>query len=190
MRTLITERLARLSALGSPEAGAGLREAAVLVPLIEHPSGLTVLLAQRTQHLQHHPGQISLPGGGIEPGDADAVAAALRETEEEVGIPPERVEVIGRLEPLVTITRFRVTPVVGFVRPGFELRLDPYEVEDAFEVPLEFFLDPANRELRTRRVGQRDISYYVMQYRDRTIWGATARILINFADKLTGDEPR
>lgn len=187
MRTLITERLARLSALGSPDAEAGLREAAVLVPLFERPQGLTVLLAQRTQHLQHHAGQISLPGGGIEPSDADEVAAALRETEEEVGIPPRCVEVVGRLEPLATVTGFRITPVVGFVDPAVELRLDPFEVEHAFEVPLAFILDPKNRERRSRRVGERELTYYVMDYEGRMIWGATAQILVNFADKLTDE---
>ena len=188
MRTLITERLARLSALGSPDAEAGLREAAVLVPLFERPHGCTVLLAQRTQHLHHHAGQISLPGGGIEPTDADAVAAALRETEEEVGIPPSRVQVVGQLEPLATITGFRITPFVGFVEPDVEIRLDAFEVEHAFEVPLEFILHPGNRELRSRRVGGRELSYYVMNYDGRIIWGATAQILVNFADKLAPDE--
>lgn len=188
MRTLITERLARLSALGAPDAEAGLREAAVLVPLFERPHGFTVLLAQRTQHLHHHAGQVSLPGGGIEPTDADAVAAALRETEEEVGIPPSRVEVVGRLEPLATVTGFRITPVVGFVQCEVELRLDPFEVEAAFEVPLHFFLDPKNREVRSRRVGSRELSYYVMHYDGRMIWGATAQILVNFVDKLAPDE--
>ena len=184
MRTLITERLARLSALGSPQAEAGLREAAVLLPLFERPAGMTLLLAQRTQHLHHHPGQVSLPGGGIEPSDAGAVAAALRETEEEMGIAPQHVEVVGQLEPIETRTGFRVTPVVGFVAPHVELRLDAFEVEEAFEVPLDFVLDPRNRELHSRRVNGVHVQYYVMNYNGRVIWGATAQILVNFARDL------
>lgn len=185
MRTLITERLARLSALGSPEAEAGLREAAVLLPLLDRQPDMTLLLAQRTQHLHHHPGQISLPGGGIEATDADAVAAALRETEEEVGIARDRVEVVGRLESIVTRTGFRITPVVGFVAPPVEFKLDPFEVEHVFEVPLAFVLDERNYELQARHfAGAGELSYYVLPYEGRKIWGATAQILVNFARTL------
>lgn len=185
MRALITERLARLSAFGSPQAEAGLREAAVLVPLIERPAALTVLLAQRTQHLHHHPGQVSFPGGGIEAHDPDPVAAALRETHEEMGIAPHQVEVVGRLEPIETRTGFRITPVVGFVAPDVELKLDPFEVEEAFEVPLEFLIDPRNREWHTRRFNGVEIGYYQFTYQGRVIWGATAQILVNFARELS-----
>lgn len=184
MRALITERLARLSALGSTRAAAGLREAAVLVPLLERPGGMTLLLAQRAQHLPHHAGQVSFPGGGIEARDADAVAAALRETEEEMGIAPRQIEVVGVLEPIVTGTGFRITPVVGFVAPDVELKLDPFEVAEAFEVPLEFLLDPRNRERRTRNVGGVEVGYYAFDYHGRVIWGATAQILVDFARRL------
>lgn len=188
MRTLIIERLARLSALGSTRAAAGLREAAVLVPLLERPGGMTLLLAQRTQHLQHHPGQISFPGGGIEATDADPVAAALRETEEEMGIAPRHVEVVGRLEPIETGTGFRITPVVGFVAADVELKLDPFEVAGAFEMPLDFALDPRHYERRTRNVGGADVGYYVLDYEGRVVWGATAQILVNFARQLGAAE--
>src|SRR6056297_1110083 len=123
-----------------------LRPAAVLVPLVDRADGLTVLLTERTAHLHAHAGQISFPGGAFEPGDADAVAAALRETEEEVGLAPEQVEVVGRLDTYVTRTGFEVTPVVGLVRPPVLLRPDPFEVADVFEVPLDFILDPARPE--------------------------------------------
>lgn len=185
MRTLITERLAKLSGLGSAQAAAGLREAAVLLPLIERASGMTLLLAQRTEHLHHHPGQISLPGGGVEPEDPSAIAAALRETEEEVGIPRERVEVVGQLEPVETRTGFRITPVVGFVPADIEFTLDPFEVEHVFEVPLAFVLDPGNHEWQTRHFeGAGTLGYYVLNYEGRMIWGATAQILVNFARHL------
>lgn len=184
MRALITERLARLSALGSTKAAAGLREAAVLVPIFERTDGTTLLLAQRTQHLHHHPGQISFPGGGVEEIDVDSVAAALRETEEEMGIAPRHVEVVGQLEPIDTRTGFRITPVVGFVAPDVELKLDRFEVEEAFEVPLAFVLDPRNQELHSRNVNGADVSYYVLNYQGRVIWGATAQILVNFARRL------
>ncbi|HEX7045033.1 MAG TPA: CoA pyrophosphatase [Burkholderiales bacterium] len=184
MRALITERLARLSALGSPQAAAGLREAAVLVPLFERPVGLTLLLAQRTQHLHHHPGQISFPGGGIEAHDADPVAAALRETHEEMGIAPAHVDVVGQLAPIETRTGFRITPVVGFVDPDVTLKLDAFEVDEAFEVPLDFVLDPRNCEWHTRRFNGIEVGYYQFNYRGRVIWGATAQILVNFAREL------
>lgn len=184
MRAVIIERLAKLSGLGSAEAAAGLREAAVLVPLMERPSGITVLLAQRTQHLHHHPGQISLPGGGVEATDDGPVAAALRETEEEVGIPRGRVEVIGQLEAISTPTGFHIIPVVGFVPHDVPLVLDPFEVEHVFEVPLEFVLDPRHHEVQTRHVEGVDRRFYVLNYDGRIIWGATALILVNLARHL------
>lgn len=184
MRAVIIERLAKLSGLGSTEAAAGLREAAVLVPLLERPGGFTILLAQRTQHLHHHPGQISLPGGGVEAADDGPVAAALRETEEEVGIPRGRVEVIGQLEAISTPTGFRITPVVGFVPDDVPFVLDPFEVEHVFEVPLAFVLDPRHHEVQTRTVLGVERRFYVLSYEGRHIWGATAQILVNLARHL------
>lgn len=183
MRDLITERMSR-PAGGTPPSAAGLRAAAVLIPLIDRPAGMSVLLLQRTQHLTHHAGQVSLPGGGIEPGDTDALAAALRETEEETGIAREAIEVVGGLEPIATGTGFHITPFVGFIPIDATLRLDSYEVERAFEVPLEVLLNTRNYERRTRRFNDQDVDYYLLNYEDHVIWGATARILINFSRRL------
>ena len=163
-----------------------LRPAAVLVPLIDRPEGLSVLLTQRTPHLSAHAGQIAFPGGRIEPEDADAVAAALRETEEEVGLTRDHVTVIGRLDTYVTGTGFEITPVVGIVRVPFLLTLDPIEVAEAFEVPLGFILDPNNRRQMTRMQGERRRSFFAFPFENHYIWGATAGILVNLTEVLTG----
>ena len=135
---------------------AALRPAAVLVPLVDHPPGhphgMTVLLTQRTAHLTAHAGQISFPGGRIEAHDPDPESAALRETEEEVGLPRDRVSVIGRLDTYLTGTGFEITPVVGIVTPPFPLAIDPFEVAEAFEVPLSYILDPAQPSARRTAV--------------------------------------
>lgn len=162
-----------------------LRPAAVLVPLVERDAGLTVLLTQRTAHLHAHAGQISFPGGAFEPDDADAVAAALRETEEEIGLPPGDVEILGRLDTYVTRTGFEVTPVVGLIRPPVHLRPDPFEVADVFEVPLTFILDPANPQQHSRDLLGRPRFFYAFPYEDRYIWGATAGMLLNLQEVLT-----
>ena len=158
--------------------------AAVLVGMVDHPDGLTVLLTQRTAHLTDHAGQIALPGGRIEATDPDPVHAALREAHEEVGLPPAQVEVIGRLDTYITGTGFEITPVVGLVRPPFALQLDTFEVAEAFEVPLSFIVDPANHERRTGELRGHVRSFFVLPYRDRYIWGATAAMLINLAEVL------
>jgi len=162
----------------------GLRPAAVLVPLVDHKGGMSVLLTQRTAHLSAHAGQISFPGGRIEEGDADAIAAALRETEEEVGLGRERVSVVGRLDTYVTGTGFEITPIVGIVAPPFALALDPFEVAEAFEVPLAFVLDRRNHQRVERESGGRSRCFFVLPYEDRNIWGATAGILVNLAEVL------
>ncbi len=151
--------------------------AAVLVPLVNRPAGLTVMLTQRAAHLNAHAGQISFPGGRVDPGDADRVHTALRETFEETGLPGERVETLGFLPEYDIATGFRVTPVVGWVEPPFDLVPDPFEVAEVFEVPLAFFLDPANhrRESAVRDGWHRH--FYVMPYQGRNIWGATAGML-------------
>jgi 8-oxo-dGTP pyrophosphatase MutT (NUDIX family) len=154
--------------------------AAVLVPLINREDGLTVLFTERSRDLPDHPGQISFPGGRVEPGDADAGIAALREAEEEVGLARERVTLLGRLEPYETVTGYRVTPVVGWVEPPFELRADPVEVAAVFEVPLAFLLEPANLQRHFRMVGETRRDYYAIPYGDRYIWGATAAMLLIF----------
>jgi 8-oxo-dGTP pyrophosphatase MutT (NUDIX family) len=166
-----------------------LRPAAVLVPLIDHAHGMAVLLTQRTAHLTAHAGQISFPGGRIEESDADAVAAALRETEEEVGLPRERVSVVGRLDTYVTGTGFEITPVVGIVTaPPPPLAIDPFEVAEAFEVPLAYILDSRNHQRVERASGSdpRRRWFFVLPYEGRNIWGATAGILVNLAEVLAG----
>lgn len=158
-----------------------LTPAAVLVPLIEREEGLAVLLTRRTEHLRDHPGQISFPGGRLDPGDVDALAAALREAREELGIDPALVQVAGYLPVHAVITGFAITPVVGFVPASLELHPDPMEVAEAFEVPLAFFADAGNRVLAKRRVGAIEIDVGEYRFAERRIWGATAQIL----DSLT-----
>jgi len=153
--------------------------AAVLIPLVAHPEGLTVLFTQRTTHLKSHSGQVSFPGGRAEPGDASAEFTALREAEEEIGLPAARVEVLARLPDYRTRTGFRVTPVVGLLTPPLELAPDPREVAEIFEVPLAFLLDERNRERRTREYQGQTVGYYAFKYESRVIWGATAGMLVN-----------
>lgn len=159
--------------------------AAVLVGLVQRDQGLQVLLTRRTDHLRDHAGQISFPGGRSEPEDGSPEATALREAQEEVGLPPDRVELLGRLPDYTTVTRFVVTPVVGLIRPPFELRLDAFEVAEAFEVPLQYLMTPAHhrRHVFQFEGGQRQ--FLSMPWRpaahDREyfIWGATAAMLRN-----------
>ena len=158
--------------------------AAVLVPLIERPRGLNVLFTLRTEHLTAHAGQVSFPGGRIDARDADAASAALREAEEEIGLPPPLVEVVGRLDTYVTRTGFEVVPVVGFVDPGFEPRLDPVEVAEVFEVPLDFLVDPANHRRQSREYQGTLRWFYAMPWERHFIWGATAGMLVNLAEVL------
>ena len=165
---------------------APLKPAAVLVPLVERDMGLTVLFTQRAANLADHAGQISFPGGRLEKHDADAEAAALRETEEEIGLPRKQVEVIGRLDTYITRTRYQVTPVVGLIRPPFELRPDPIEVAEVFEVPLDFILDPASPVQQSREFMGRQRFFYAFPYGDRYIWGATAGMLLNLSEVLNG----
>jgi 8-oxo-dGTP pyrophosphatase MutT (NUDIX family) len=167
----------------SPEE---IRPAAVLVPVVRRVDGLTVLLTRRTAHLNDHAGQISFPGGRAEPGDADPAQTALRETAEEIGLEAARVEVLGVLHPYVTVTGYRVTPVVGLVTPPFELRPDDFEVAEVFEVPLKFLLDPDNHQRNSVLYEGRERHYYAMPYRQYYIWGATAGMLMNFYSFLTG----
>jgi 8-oxo-dGTP pyrophosphatase MutT (NUDIX family) len=162
-----------------------LRPAAVLVPLVDHAGGMSVLLTQRTAHLSAHAGQISFPGGRIEADDPDAIHAALRETEEEVGLSRDRVSVIGRLDTYVTGTGFEITPIVGLVPPAYTLTLDAFEVADAFEVPLSYILDPRNHNRTERESAGRTRVFFVLPYEGRNIWGATAGMLVNLAEVLT-----
>jgi 8-oxo-dGTP pyrophosphatase MutT (NUDIX family) len=161
-----------------------LRPAAVLVPLVDRAEGFTILLTQRTEHLPDHAGQISFPGGRIDAQDADAEAAALREAEEEIGLARKLVEPIGRLDTYITRTGYEVTPVVGLVAPRFTLTLNPEEVADAFELPLAFLLDPANRKLGSRDWEGVERHFWTVPWQDRFIWGATAGMLVNLAEIL------
>jgi 8-oxo-dGTP pyrophosphatase MutT (NUDIX family) len=158
--------------------------AAVLVPLVERDTGLTVLLTQRAETLKDHAGQISFPGGRIEPEDADAWHAALREAYEEIGLRADFVEFAGYLPDHHVITGFRVTPVVGFVNPDYELRIAAAEVHDVFEVPLDFILDAANHTSRRRNFAGVTIDVHDIPYGDRNIWGATAGMLMTFRRML------
>jgi 8-oxo-dGTP pyrophosphatase MutT (NUDIX family) len=167
-----------------------IRPAAVLVPIVDDPAGPEVLFTLRTPDLADHGGQVSFPGGSVEKGDADPAATALREAREEIELKADFVEIIGFLQPYLTVTGFAVTPVVGVVRAGFELRADPVEVAEIFTVPLRFFLGMNRFELceRLYRHGKR-ASYYTCEYRGRTIWGATARMLVDLLATL-GYPPR
>ena len=163
-----------------------IREAAVLVPLVDRPEGLTVIFTQRTAHLSAHAGQISFPGGRREPTDKNPEDTALRETEEEIGLSRDRVEVLGRLDTYMTRTGFRVTPVVGLVRPPFTVDPDPTEVDEVFEVPLSVILDPANPQTHSRELMGTQRHFYAFPYQNRFIWGATAGMLVNLRDVLHG----
>ena len=158
--------------------------AAVLVGLVERSDGIGVLLTKRTPHLTDHAGQISFPGGRIDAGDADAVAAALREAEEEVGLPRNYVEMLGRLDTYVTRTGFEVTPCVGFVKPPELYYPDPFEVAEVFEVPLRFFRDPSSRKLESRVYQGKQRFFYAYPWGDYYIWGATAGMLNNLIEVL------
>ena len=160
--------------------------AAVLVPLVDRPEGLSVLFTQRSAQLTNHPGQVSFPGGRIEPGDAGAWDAAVRETHEEIGLPREALCRVGYLEDHLVISGFVVTPVVAYVTPGFELRLDCTEVDDTFEAPLAFLLDRANHVATTRRLAGYEFPTWDIPWQGRRIWGATAGMLVSFADLLSG----
>ena len=157
-----------------------LRPAGVLVPIMERPKGLAVLLTQRAAHLKIHAGQASFPGGRMEPRDSDVRATALRETHEEIGVGPQFIDVIGYLKAMPTITGFAVTPVVGLVQDDVELRLDHSEVEYTFEVPLEFLLNDGNDQLAEREWEGRRFRLREFHYGGERVWGATAYMLLAF----------
>jgi 8-oxo-dGTP pyrophosphatase MutT (NUDIX family) len=161
-----------------------LTPAAVLFPIVLRDAGHTVLLTQRTAHLRDHAGQIAFPGGRVEAEDASPLHTALRETEEEIGLPRRQVDILGYLPEYRTGTGFRVTPVVALVRPPFELVLDPYEVADAFEVPLSFLLDQANHQRHSLHYRGALRHFFAMPYGDYFIWGATAGMIRALSERL------
>jgi 8-oxo-dGTP pyrophosphatase MutT (NUDIX family) len=166
-----TDRMLQIIAREQP-----IRPAAVLIPVVDHPQP-TVLLTQRSAHLNDHAGQISFPGGKIDATDASPLDTALREAEEEIGLSREFVDPVGYLDLYGTSFGFRILPTVARVRPGFKLRINQTEVDDAFEVPLAFLMNPANHQLHSKEFRGIERAYYAMPYEERYIWGATAGIL-------------
>ncbi|CAM4145506.1 CoA pyrophosphatase [Bordetella muralis] len=159
--------------------------AAVLIPMVVHPEGVSIMLTQRTAHLYDHAGQISFPGGRVETSDASPIATALREAEEETGLSAEYVDVLGSMPAYLTSTGFSITPVLSLVRPGFTLKPDVFEVAEIFEVPLTFLTDPANHRLyRGPLPDGRERLYYAMPWHQYFIWGATAGMLRNLYHML------
>jgi len=191
--TWLRSRFAGQRRVGPVTAGDGhlwrsdreIRAAAVLVPVVKRQNELTVLFTRRTAHLSDHAGQISFPGGRTEPGDAGAAQTAMRETHEELGLAAERVEVLGELHQYVTVTGYRVTPVVGLVTPPLELRPDEFEVAEVFEAPLAFLLDAENHQRNSVFWEGRERHYYAIPYQRYYIWGATAGMLMNLHAFLT-----
>ena len=174
--------LAGLPDTGTLEEGVPpgpLRPAAVLVPIVLREPEPTVLLTRRTDHLHHHPGQVSFPGGRVEDEDTSPIETALRETEEEISLHRAHVELLGCLPQYQTGTGFDITPVVGLVTPPFELQLDPFEVAEAFEVPLSFLLDESNHQRHSAMIRGARREYYAMPYGEYFIWGATAGMLVS-----------
>ncbi len=165
-----------------------LRNAAVLIPVIERPAKASVILTKRSSALKHHPGQIALPGGKVDDADHGAVDAALREACEEIGLERRHADVLGALPPHETVTGFQVTPVLALVAPEFEARPEPGEVAEVFEVPLEHVMNPARFLIESRRWRGERRFYFVVPWGPYYIWGATARILRALADRMPNVE--
>lgn len=158
--------------------------AAVLVPIVTRDGGATILLTQRSSALRRHAGQVAFPGGRIDPEDESPIAAALREAEEEIGLDRGCVTPVGYLDTYLTHSGFRILPVVALVTPPFEIVRNPAEVEDAFEVPMEFLMEPANHQTQTRTREGISRVFYAMPFEERNIWGVTAGILHNLYERL------
>jgi 8-oxo-dGTP pyrophosphatase MutT (NUDIX family) len=167
--------------------GEGAQPAAVLVPIVAHEPEVTVMLTLRTAQLQAHGGQVAFPGGKMDAMDADEIAAALREAEEETGLPPALVEPLGFLDGYLTGTNYRIVPVVAMVKPGFAIRPAVSEVEAVFEVPLRFLMSPENHLIHSRQWQGRTRRFYAMPFGERYIWGATAGMLKSLYDRLYGE---
>lgn len=166
-----------------------LQAAAALVPIVLRPEAPTVLLTVRSRHLRRHAGQISFPGGALDPADADAAAAAVRETEEEVGISRRLIEPIGYLPDHYVGSGFRMTPVVALLQPVFELQPECGEVEEVFELPLTYALTSANYRLRRHTLRGSEQEFWELSYGARNIWGATARVLVSLRERLERPAP-
>lgn len=161
-----------------------LRDAAVMIPVVEHQGEATVILTKRTEALRAHSGQVAFPGGRIDPTDPTAEFAALRETEEEIGLRPDQIEVIGRMPDYVAGSGFRISPIIGIVQPGFVLDVNADEVDAVFEVPLSFLMDPANQTQGSREWNGLEWKYYDMPYRGYRIWGVTAGVIRAFYERF------
>lgn len=168
--------------------GRKLRPCGVLIPLIETPKGLNVILTKRSSALKHHPGQIAFPGGKVDAGDDGPIGAALREAHEEIGLTPENVEVLGKLPIHETVTGFSVTPVLGLIRAAFKAQPEPGEVEEVFDVPLNHVTDITQFQIQSRRWRGVERHFYTVPYGPYYIWGATARILRGLAERMRDDQ--
>ena len=162
----------------------GLLDAAVLIPVVDRPDGASVILTKRTESLRRHSGQVAFPGGRIDGTDPTPEAAALRETEEEIGLSPDFIDVVGRMPDYVSGSGFRIAPVLSVVRPGFLLTINRDEVDDAFEVPLSFLMDPANHQRDSRVWMEKERYFYAMPFDGRQIWGVTAGIIRTLYERL------
>ncbi|MBN9243543.1 MAG: CoA pyrophosphatase [Mesorhizobium sp.] len=161
-----------------------LRDAAVLIPVVDHGKEATLLLTKRAETLRNHTGQVAFPGGRIDPGDVSPEAAALREASEEVGLEAGFVDVVGRMPDYVSGSGYRIAPILSVVKPGFHLTLNPAEVDAAFEVPLSFLLDPANHRRDSRFWQDLEWFFYEMPYDGNRIWGVTAGIIRTLYERL------
>jgi 8-oxo-dGTP pyrophosphatase MutT (NUDIX family) len=161
-----------------------LRDAAVLIPVVDHGPEASVILTKRAERLTSHSGQVAFPGGRIDPTDVSPEAAALREAEEEIGLDPGHVEIIGRMPDYVSGSGYRIAPVLSIVRPGFHLTINEHEVDAAFEVPLRFLMDPANHAQNSREFNKQVWTYYDMPYGGQRIWGVTAGIIRTLYERL------
>lgn len=162
----------------------GLRDAAVLIPVVDRREGASVILTKRTEKLRAHSGQIAFPGGRLDPTDPTPEHAALRETQEEIGLAPRYVEVVGRMPDYVSGSGFRIAPILSVVRPDFRLSINPDEVDDAFEVPLAFLMDPRNHTRDSRVWQEKERYFYTMPFGERYIWGVTAGIIRTLYERL------
>jgi len=162
----------------------GLRDAAVLIPVVDRGEEASVILTKRTDKLRSHAGQIAFPGGRLDPTDPTPEFAALRETEEEIGLSSNFIEVVGRMPDYVSGSGFRIAPILSVVKPGFRLDINPDEVDDAFEVPLAFLMDPANHNRESRIWEKKERFYYTMPFHERFIWGVTAGIIRTVYERL------